>query len=165
LIIHRMGKTIRTYIRIFIILSLLTALTGCHREDPDQSLDFLVHSFSVSGTVYDCSESLPGVPLEDVTVEMSVYWYYNTQRSGDPIYSATFRTGADGKYGFYKSWIMTMQNVFYVLKVYDESPLREQHFKPVEQEVYLRPNNDAYDDIMHSYEVRDNDFYLLPESD
>ena len=158
-----MGKALWTYIRIFITLSLLSALAGCGHDDPETP-EFIVHSFSVSGTVYDCSESLPGVPLEDVTVEMSVYWYYNTERSGDPIYSAAVRTGADGKYEFYKSWIMTMQNVFYVLKVYDESPLREHHFRPVEQEVYLRPNNDAYDDIIHSYALKDNDFYLLPES-
>ena len=164
MIIHRMGNALRTYIRIFICLSLLSALTGCGHDDPDQTMDFLVRSFSVSGTIYDCSESLPGIPIEDVTVAMSVYWYYNTERSGDPIYTAVFRTGADGKYEFYKSWVMTMQNVYYVLKVYDDSPLREQHFKSVEQEVYLRPNNDAYDDIMHSYAVKDNDFYLLPES-
>ena len=159
-----MGKTLRTYIRIFIFLSLLTAVAGCGHDDPDQSLDFLVRSFSVSGTVYDSSESVPGVPIEDVTVAMSVYWYYNTERSGDPIYTAVFRTGADGKYEFFKSWVMTMQNVYYILKVYDDSPLRVHHFKSVEQEVYLRPNNDAYDNIMHSYAVKDNDFYLLPES-
>ena len=137
------------------------ALTGCDGTDPQ---DFFVRSFSVSGTVYDSSGSLPGVPLEDVTVSISVYWYYNTDRSGDPIFSADIKTGADGTYQFYKSWVMTMQNVFYVLKVYDDSPLRTVHFKPMEQELYLRPNNDAYDEIMHSYAVKDNDFYLLPET-
>ncbi len=164
MIINRMGKALWTYIRIFFLLSLLPALAGCGHDDPDNPSDFLVRSFSVSGTVYDSSESLPGVPLEDVTVEMNVYWYFNTERSGDPIYSASMRTGSDGKYMFFKSWLMSMQNVYCVLKVYDNSKKREFHFKPVEQEVYLRPNNDAYDDIMHSYEVRDNDFYLLPES-
>jgi len=139
------------------------AAMGCERK-PDDDLEFRVRSFSVSGTVYDSSESLPGVPLEDVSVSLSVYWYFNTERSGDPIYSAVFRTGADGKYEFYKSWTMTMQNVFYILKVYDDSSMREVHFKPAEQELYLRPNTDAYDDIMHSYVVKDNDFYLLPES-
>ena len=124
----------------------------------------MVRSFSVSGTVYDCSESFPGVPLEDVTIEMDVYWYFNTERSGDPIYSDSMRTGADGKYMFFKSWLMSMQNVYYVLKVYDDSKKRDRHFMSVEQEVYLRPNNDAYDEIMHSYAVKDNDFYLLPES-
>lgn len=163
MLIHRMGKTVGTYIRIFIVLPLLVALASCG-QDNGQDLDFLVRSFSVSGTVYDSSESFPGVPLEDVTVSMSVYWYYNTERSGEPIYTAVFRTGPDGKYEFYKSWFMTMQNVYYVLKVYDDSPLRELHFRPVEQVVYLRPNNDAYDDIMHSYAVKGNDFYLLPES-
>ena len=160
-----MGKALWTYTRIFILLSLLPALAGCGHDDPDGPLDFLVRSFSVSGTVYDCSESLPGVPLEDVTVEMEVYWYFNTERSGDPVYSDIMRTGSDGKYMFFKSWLMSMQNVYCVLKVYDDSKKRVHHFKPVEQEVYLRPNNDAYDDIMHSYEVKDNDFYLLPESD
>jgi hypothetical protein len=156
-----MGKSIRTFIRIFVILPLLLALTGCDGHDPE---DFLVRSFSVSGTVYDSSESLPGVPLEDITVSVSVYWYYNTDRSGDPIFSAEIKTGADGTYEFFKSWVMTMQNVFYVLKVSDDSPLRKVHFKPMEQELYLRPNNDAYDAIMHSYVVRGNDFYLVPES-
>ena len=108
--------------------------------------------------------SLPGTPLEDITVSISVYWYYNTDRQGDPIYSAEIKTGSDGTYEFYKSWVMTMQNVFYVIKVYDESPMRKAHFKPMEQELYLRPNNDAYDQIMHSYVVKDNDFYLLPVS-
>lgn len=159
-----MGKALWTYIRIFILLSLLPALAGCGHDDPDNPSDFFVRSFSVSGTVFDSSESLPGVPLEDVTVEMSVFWNYNTERSGDPIYSSALQTGADGKYVFYKSWMMTMQNVYYVLKVYDVSPLRKNHFTPVEQEVYLRPNNDAYDDILYSYVLKDNDFYLLPES-
>lgn len=158
-----MGKSLRASIRIFFLLAALFALSGCG-HDNNEDLDFLVRSFSVSGTVYDSSESLPGVPIEDVTVSISVYWYFNTERSGDPIYTAEFRTGADGRYEFYKSWLMTMQNVFYVMKVYDESPLREVHFKPMEQELFLRPNNDAYDPIMHSYDVKGNDFYLLPES-
>ena len=159
-----MGKSIWTYIRIFIFPSLLPALAGCGHDGNEHGLDFYVRSFSVSGTVYDSSESIPGVPLEDVTVSISVYWYFNTERSGEPIFSASVRTGADGRYEFYKSWEMTMQNVFYVLKVYDDSPRRGHHFKPVEQELYLRPNTDAYDDIIHSYVVKDNDFYLLPES-
>ena len=154
-----MGKSLRTYIRIFIFLPLLLALAGCGREEPE---DFIVRSFSVSGTVYDSSLSLPGTPLEDISVSISVYWYYNTDRSGEPIYSADVKTNADGTYEFFKSWVMTMQNVFYVIKVHDESPLRKVHFKPMEQELYLRPNNDAYDEIMHSYAVKDNDFYLLP---
>ena len=156
-----MGKSIKAFIRIFVFLPLLLALAGCGE---DYTEDFLVRSFSVSGTVYDSSLSLPGTPLEDITVSVSVYWYYNTDRSGDPIYSAELKTGSDGRYEFYKSWFMTMQNVFYVIKVYDESPMRTEHFKPMEQELYLRPNNDAYDQIMHSYVVKDNDFYLLPVS-
>lgn len=136
--------------------------TGCERE-PNDELEFRVRSFSVSGTVYDSSESLPGEPLDDVSVSVCVYWHFDTDRS-DPIYSAVFHTGGDGRYEFFKSWSMTMQNVYYVLKVYDESSRRSVHFKPVEQELYLRPNTDAYDDIMHSYVVKDNDFYLLPET-
>jgi hypothetical protein len=159
-----MGKALRTYIRIFIILSSLLAVAGCGHDDPALDPDFLVRSFSVTGTVYDSSESLPGVPLEDVTISLSVFWYFNTERSGEPIFTAELRTGPDGRYEFYKSWVMTMQNVFYVLKVHDESLLRTRHFKPVEQELYLRPNNDAYDEITHSYTVKGNDFYLLPEA-
>jgi hypothetical protein len=159
-----MGKSTGTFIRIFILLPLLFALAGCGHDDPGLDSDFLVRSFSVTGTVYDSSESLPGVPLEDISISLSVYWYFNTERSGEPIFTAELRTGADGGYEFYKSWVMTMQNVFYVLKVHDESSLRTHHFKPVEQELYLRPNNDAYDEITHSYTVRGNDFYLLPES-
>lgn len=159
-----MGKALRTYIRIFIILSSLLAVAGCGHDDPALDPDFLVRSFSVTGTVYDSSESLPGVPLEDVTISLSVFWYFNTERSGEPIFTAELRTGPDGRYEFYKSWVMTMQNVFYVLKVHDESSLRTRHFKPVEQELYLRPNNDAYDEITHSYTVKGNDFYLLPEA-
>ena len=142
---------------------LVVAATGCERE-PSDELEFLVRSFSVSGTVFDSSESLPGVPLEDVSVSICVYWYFDTDRTGEPIYSAVYHTGSDGHYEFYKSWSMTMQNVYYILRVFDESSQREIHFKPVEQELYMRPNTDAYDDIMHSYAVRDNDFYLLPET-
>ncbi len=158
-----MGKSVWTYIRIFIFVSLLAAVTGCEGNGGLED-DFLVRSFSVSGTVYDSSESLPGVPLEDVTIEVSVYWYHNTERVGDPIYNEVIRTGSDGTYLFYKRWFMTMQDVFYVLRVSDNSNLRSVHFKPVEQELYLRPNTDAYDHILRSYSVKGNDFYLIPES-
>ena len=158
-----MGKSVWTYIRIFIFLSLLAAVTGCEGNGGLED-DFLVRSFSVSGTVYDSSESLPGVPLEDVTIDVSVYWYYNTARSGDPIYHEVLRTGEDGTYEFFKRWLMTMQDVYYVLKVNDVSQNRSVHFKPVEQELYLRPNTDAYDPVLHSYNVKGNDFYLIPES-
>lgn len=161
-----MGKSFKANIRIFILLALLpvmAALTACDRTDPDPQEDFFVRSFSVSGTVYDASESLPGKPLGDVTITMTAYWYYDTDRES-PLYSAVVQTGSDGKYQFYKAWNMTMQNVFYVLKVSDSSKSRSVHFKPVEQELYLRAHTDAYDNIMRSYEVRDNDFYLFPES-
>lgn len=144
-------------------MSLFVAVTGCEGKDGKEE-QFLVRSFSVSGTVYDSSESLPGVPLEDVTIDVSVYWYYNTERSGDPIYHEVLKTGADGKYEFFKRWLMTMQDVYYILKVSDDSQNRSVHFKSVEQELYLRPNTDAYDNILHSYNVKGNDFYLIPES-
>lgn len=159
-----MGKSVRTSIHIFLILSALFVLAGCgHKEDTDP-LDFEVRSISVSGVVYDSSESLPGVPLEDITVSVSTYWYFDSKREDDPIWSAVFRTSADGSYEFFKSWSMTMQNVYFVFKVYDDSPLRTVHFKPEERVLYLRPNTDAYDDIMYSYVIKDNDFRLLPES-
>ena len=146
------------------MLPFAAALTSCSHDNPDDPSDFNVHLFSVSGTVYDSSLSLPGVPLEDITVTLSAYWYFDTDREEAPIYVSVLKTGADGKYQFTKSWNMTMQNVFYVLNVTDESKLRTVHFKSVEQELYLRSHTDTYDNVMRSYEVRDNDFYLTPES-
>ena len=146
------------------LLALSAALSGCgkdHSEDI-QSIDFSVKFFTVSGTVYDSSESLPGTPLPDIKITMTAYWYDDSARN-NPIYSETTWTTSDGRYQFHKAWEMTMQNVFYVLKVSDDSKSRTVHFKPVEQELYLRSHTDTYDYITHSYEVRDNDFYLLPE--
>ena len=59
---------------------------------------------------------------------------------------------------------MTMQNVYFVIKVTDDSKRRNVRFKPIEQELYMRPHTEAYDDVTMSYSVRDNDFYMLPES-
>lgn len=160
-----MEKSLTAGIRIFfvlVMLPLMAALTGCRHTDPEDPNDFSVKSFSVSGTVYDSSESFPGDPLSDITITMSVYWHFDTERE-TPIRTEVVRSGADGKYQIYKQWNMPMQNVFYVLKVTDDSKLRTVHFKPVEQELYLRSHTDAYDDVMMSYEVKDNDFHLYPE--
>ncbi len=146
------------------LLAMSAAFTGCVRDFTEDinGVEFSVKYFTVSGTVYDSSESLPGTPLKDIKITMTAYWYSDTNRES-PIYSETVWTSVDGKYRFHKSWEMTMQNVFYVLKVSDDSKSRTVHFKPVEQELYLRSHTDTYDYITHSYEVRDNDFYLLPE--
>lgn len=163
---YRMKESVRTYIHIFLLMTMLpimAALTSCAHEEPETAPDFTVKSFSVSGIIYDSSES-PGVPLEGVTVTLSAYWYFDTERSKDPIYTAVINTPSNGEYSFYKKWNMNMQNVYYVLKVTDESKARTVHFRPVEQEIYLRSFSDAYDSIRSSYEVRDNDFYLIPES-
>jgi hypothetical protein len=140
------------------------AFTGCKSDYENEipGVDFSVKYFTVSGTVYDSSESLPGVPLQDIKITMTAYWYNDTDRV-NPMYSETVWTSTDGKYQFHKSWEMSTQNYYYVLKVSDESKSRSVHFKPVEQELYLRAHTDTYDYVTHSYEVRDNDFYLLPE--
>lgn len=160
-----MGKSLKADIRIFILLAmlpLLAAVTGCDKHRTETPEEFSVRYFSVSGVTYDSSASLPGEPLSDITVTITAYWYYDTDRE-QPLYSEVVRTGSDGRYQFYKKWNMTMQNVFYVIKVTDDSKLRTVHFKPVTQELYLRSHTDSYDDIRRSYEVRDNDFYLYPE--
>ena len=146
------------------LLALSAALSGCgkdHSEDI-QSIDFSVKFFTVSGTVYDSSESLPGTPLPDIKITMTASWYDDSARN-NPIYSETTWTTSDGRYQFHKAWEMTMQNVYYVLVVSDDSKSRSVHFKPVEQELYLRAHTDSYDNVTRSYEVRNNDFYLLPE--
>lgn len=148
------------------LLPLLAAVTSCSHSfsnDIDE-LPFKVKAFSVSGTVYDSSESIPGVPLEDIMVSITAYWYYDTDRAGEPLFSAVMRTSSDGRYVFSTSWNMTMQNVYFVIKVTDDSKRRNVRFKPIEQELYMRPHTEAYDDVTMSYSVRDNDFYMLPES-
>ena len=146
------------------LLPLLAVLASCGHDDPDPGLDFKVRAFTVSGTVFDSSESIPGVPLEDIRVSISAYWNFDTDRANDPFYSAVMRTTSDGKYVFSYSKTMTMQNAFLVLKVMDDSKRRSAHFKPIEQELYMRPHNEAYDDVALSYDLRDNDFYMIPES-
>ena len=162
-----MFRSLTANIRILIFVSLLAvsaAFTGCEHDYSEDinNVEFNVKFFSVSGTVYDSSESVPGVPLEDVKITMTAYWYNDTAREA-PIYSETMWTSSDGRYRFSKKWEMTMQNVFFVLKVSDDSKSRSVRFKPIEQELYLRSHTDTYDSVTHSYEVRDNDFYLLPE--
>ena len=146
------------------LLAVSAALTGCDKDYTNdiESVDFSVRFFTVSGTVYDSSESLPGTPLPDIKITMTTYWYDDASRER-PIDSQTTWTTSDGRYQFRKTWEMTMQNVYYVLVVRDDSKSRAVHFKPVEQELYLRAHTDSYDNVTRSYEVRNNDFYLLPE--
>lgn len=147
------------------LLPLLAVVTSCsHSFSDDPDIAFRVKAFSVSGTVFDSSESIPGVPLEDIMVSITAYWYYDTDRVGEPLFAAVMRTSSDGRYVFSTSWNMTMQNVYFVIKVSDDSNRRNVRFKPIEQELYMRPHNEAYDDVTMSYSVRDNDFYMLPES-
>lgn len=146
------------------LLAVSAALTGCNQDNAEdiRSVEFSVKYFTVSGTVYDSSESLPGTPIPDIMITMTAYWYDDTSRER-PIDSQTTWTTSDGRYQFHKAWEMTMQNVYYVLIVRDDSKSRAVHFKPVEQELYLRSHTDSYDNVTRSYEVRNNDFYLLPE--
>lgn len=147
------------------LLPLLAVAVSCsHSYSDDPDFAFKVKAFSVSGTVFDSSESIPGVPLEDIRVSITAYWYYDTDRTGDPLFASVMNTSSDGKYVFSTSWNMTMQNVYFVIKVMDDSKRRNVHFKPIEQELYMRPHNEAYDDVTMSYSVRENDFYMLPES-
>jgi len=165
--IHYRMRSLRANIHIFPLLALLplvAALTSCGHDDPDPGIEFNVRAFTVSGVVYDSSESIPGVPLEDIKISISAYWNFDTEREGDPFYAAVTRTSSDGRYAFSYSKTMTMQNAFLVIKVVDDSKKRSVHFKPIEQELYLRPHNAAYDDVTMSYNFRDNDFYMYPES-
>lgn len=138
----------------------MAALTSCGHKDPESIIDFNVRSFLVTGTVYDAG----GTPVADATVSLSAYWYYDKDRE-NPLFSSAMKTTADGKYQLFKSWNMTMQNVYYIVKVTDNSLLRSVHYKPVELELYQRPTTDAYDPVTHSYESHGNDFYLSLESD
>lgn len=138
----------------------MAALTSCDHKDPESIIDFNVRSFLVTGTVYD----VDGTPIVDATVSLSQYWYYDENRE-NPSYLAAMHTGSDGKYQFFNRWPMTMQNVFYIIKVTDNSTLRTIHYSPSELEIYQRPNTDAYDPVTYSYESHGNDFYLSLESD
>ena len=57
------------------LLPLLAVVTSCsHSFSDDPDIAFRVKAFSVSGTVFDSSESIPGVPLEDIIVSITAYW-------------------------------------------------------------------------------------------
>lgn len=149
-----MSKRTWPNIRICFLLSVfLTALCCCGKEDP-----FRVEFFSASGLISDKND---GTPVSEINVVLSAYSVDDLSRT-QPLFSKSCLSSSDGTYQVSMKSETDLSNAYFVFTLKDVSETRAVKYEPFERILYLQPTSQFYSSFMKSYEVKDNDFDLVP---
>ena len=117
-----------------------------------------VQSLFIGGNVFD---SQNGESLEGVTVVLCAYEKMDLTRFYKPFYTDTTFSRADGSYSF--SYLKCMETRIYSVKTLDNSPIREEHYRPGNLDLYLEKSSPCFNDISKSYTITNSDLYLSKE--
>ena len=137
----------------------MVVFNGCNEKQEVFTISYL----AVSGGVYDASSDAQDTPVEGVTVNITGYSVQDLDRTS-PVYSGKCVSASDGSYQFSINSVYNLGEFYFVFTVKDEATYRSEHFEQTERKLFLSTNSSSYSSFMKTYEVKNNDFYLYPET-
>ena len=137
----------------------MVVFNGCNEKQEVFTISYL----AVSGGVYDASSDAQDTPVEGVTVNITGYSVQDLDRTS-PVYSGKCVSASDGSYQFSINSVYNLGEFYFVFTVKDEATYRSEHFEQTERKLFLSTNSSSYNSFMKTYEVKNNDFYLYPET-
>ena len=146
------------YLKTTIALLLsAVALVSCERNIKPSWSDGVpdVQALFIGGNVYD---SQSGETIEGVTVVLCAYEKMDITRFYKPFYTDTTHSRADGSYSF--SYLKCMETRIYSVKTLDSSPIREDHYRPGNLDLYLEQSSPCFNESSKSYTITNSDLYL-----
>lgn len=150
------------YLKTALVLLLsAVALISCERNiiNPDWSDGVPdVQALFIGGNVFD---SQNGETIEGVTVVLCAYEKTDLTRFYKPFYTDTTYSRQDGSYSF--SYLKCMETRIYSVKTLDNSPIRQEHYRPGNLDLYLEQSSPCFNEVSKSYTITRNDLYLSKE--